>query len=183
MSTNNNDNKNNNHYRRSTVHDLTSLRLHPDGTRITLNKNKGKEKARAVAYTVKDRHGNWIAGDAGGVAGVPVFRKKKKRRIAVGDADTDEEVFDLDVVDERQDAEDDGMDVPKGAETKNKRALFIDPRALKRKKFYDDLVNLPTDIASSSVAPHKIQFADNEFMLPLPSSVRPSLQKSMYPSD
>jgi len=72
-----------NYKRRSTVHDLASLRLHPDGTKVVnLDTNLQLRKAK---YATKDARGNWIAQDAGGLGRV------KKRRVGEGKAQSDEE--------------------------------------------------------------------------------------------
>lgn len=63
--------------RKSTVHDLAALRLHPDGSRVpsaSLN-TKSKPKGRIAV----DRKNNWIAYDAGGSASVKTKRRKKTK--------------------------------------------------------------------------------------------------------
>ncbi|KAJ3852719.1 hypothetical protein EV368DRAFT_82250 [Lentinula lateritia] len=59
--------------RLSTVFDLSSLRLHTDGSLVqqtTKNTN-----LRSSKRTVRDMHGNWMAKDAGGLTSVPKYRK------------------------------------------------------------------------------------------------------------
>ncbi|KAH7870494.1 uncharacterized protein C8R40DRAFT_1240395 [Lentinula edodes] len=59
--------------RLSTVFDLSSLRLHTDGSLVqqtTKNNN-----LRSSKRTVRDTHGNWMAKDAGGLTFVPKYRK------------------------------------------------------------------------------------------------------------
>ena len=54
--------------RLSTIHDLASLRLHPDGTRVqSSDKNL---RIRASKYAARDSKGNWFARDAGGTGEV-----------------------------------------------------------------------------------------------------------------
>jgi hypothetical protein len=50
--------------RRSTVHDLTSLRLHPDGSKVA--NSASNLQLRKARNATKDVRGNWIAQDAGG---------------------------------------------------------------------------------------------------------------------
>ncbi|EGO02131.1 hypothetical protein SERLA73DRAFT_71269 [Serpula lacrymans var. lacrymans S7.3] len=51
--------------RKSTVHDLASLRLHPDGSRV--QQSSSNTRIRTAKYTTQDNRGNWIARDAGGL--------------------------------------------------------------------------------------------------------------------
>lgn len=62
--------------RQSTVHDLATLRLHPDGSRVQQSSVSAKQ--RTAKYTVVDARGNWIAQDAGGQGSV-----QKRRRVSV----------------------------------------------------------------------------------------------------
>ncbi len=81
--------------RRSTVHDLASLRLHPDGTRVA--NSEQNNRPRHAKYVVKDSRGNWIARDAGGLGQV---KQRRAARPEQGAADggqvggNDEEVGD-----------------------------------------------------------------------------------------
>ncbi|TCD64238.1 hypothetical protein EIP91_004340 [Steccherinum ochraceum] len=71
-------------HRFTTVHDLTALRIHPDGSRVAVN---GKGKSKRV---VRDQRGNYVSQDAAGPLGI------KQRRAAVDDEDEEiGEVFDL----------------------------------------------------------------------------------------
>jgi hypothetical protein len=68
--------------RYSTVHDLASLRLHPDGTRVPLDpfsNASGSQRLhpRQARYAVQDVRGNWIAHDAGAIAGGAVKRRRR----------------------------------------------------------------------------------------------------------
>ena len=126
--------------RRATVHDFSSLLLHPDGTRIKQSdantRSKGKNK-----YAVKDHRGNWIALDAGGVGRV-------KTRYTAKEVDS-----------ERDEGEDDeapiaGPSTPRidkgkaiavdeedqGEEPELRRAATLkDTRAKWRKLYYEDV--------------------------------------------
>lgn len=72
--------------RRSTVHDLATLRLHQNGTHI---QNPNNRTSRLTTYTVRDARGNWFARDAAGLG------TTKKRPIIPSE---DGEVFDIDAV-------------------------------------------------------------------------------------
>ncbi|THH19943.1 hypothetical protein EW146_g1315 [Bondarzewia mesenterica] len=89
--------KENNRRRLNTIHDLTTLRLHPDGSRVPSQpypstSSSGRPNAtnipaeittstvlhtRRSRYTVKDSRGNWIARDAAGLG-----RVKKRRYVS-----------------------------------------------------------------------------------------------------
>lgn len=115
--------------RRSTVHDLSSLRLHPDGTRVGSSSNN--HRPRNAKYVVQDRRGNWIARDAGGSGQV------KQRRSIRSDAEEQDE--------KTEEYEDDISAADKGkaraqeedaAEADN---AVKDRRAVRRNLFTDDL--------------------------------------------
>ncbi|KLO14513.1 hypothetical protein SCHPADRAFT_850845 [Schizopora paradoxa] len=111
--------------RRTTVHDLASLRLHPDGSRVQNSQSlshdgtpgvSSQTNLRASKYIAQDARGNWIARDAGGADFVK--RKYGKQDKGKGRATN------LDI------GEDDGV-VSDGDEVK-------DSRAIKRRKFLHD---------------------------------------------
>ena len=66
--------------RLSTVHDLASLRLHPDGTRV--QNNDKNLRIRASKYAARDSKGNWYARDAGGTGQVKQRFAKSRREDA-----------------------------------------------------------------------------------------------------
>lgn len=79
--------------RKSTTHDLATLRLHPDGSRV--QQSSINRQPRRAQQTVPDIRGNWIAQDAGGRANV---RKIRTRAAGAGaqaeeNEDKDEETF------------------------------------------------------------------------------------------
>lgn len=79
--------------RKSTTHDLATLRLHPDGSRVqqsSINRRK-----RTAPSTVPDTRGNWIARDAGGNAAV-----RKTRSASAKVDDEDGELIDIRLSDE-----------------------------------------------------------------------------------
>ena len=164
--------------RRSTVHDLASLRLHPDGSKVS---NSGSNvELKKSRHTTKDTRGNWIAHDAAG------FNRVKTRRSANKDARSqpEEEIGeDEGEVDEAapgpsdvargkqkaveaNDDEEDGSYSPK------------DTRARKRKAFADDFTFLGSStnatlasLPSSGVAESTEQNTFDSSLLPPPSSV------------
>ena len=58
--------------RLSTVYDYTSLRIHPDGSRV--NQSSRNLRPRIARVAVRDARGNWIARDAGGSAAIRRYR-------------------------------------------------------------------------------------------------------------
>jgi hypothetical protein len=59
-------------HRLSTVYDYSSLRIHPDGSRV--NQSSRNLRPRIAKVSVQDPRGNWIARDAGGSATVARYR-------------------------------------------------------------------------------------------------------------
>lgn len=124
--------------RYSTVHDFASLRLRPDGSRITRKQAEGKSEKYST-YTVKDPRGNWVAKDAGGLGRV-------KTRYAVSQEREDEE-HDSQGQDEGEENDED-WDNSSSAAKRDKgktRALEADLKALKgsrakrRRLFFEDI--------------------------------------------
>jgi hypothetical protein len=73
--------------RRNTVHDFSSLRLHPDGTRVPINSpTRVSPDDSRTHNTVRDVRGNRVARDAAGLRTVP----KRPTVMREGD-NTDEE--------------------------------------------------------------------------------------------
>jgi hypothetical protein len=68
--------------RKSTTHDLATLRLHPDGSRV--QQSSINRRTRTAPSTVPDTRGNWIARDAGGKVAV---RKTRNASAKVDDED------------------------------------------------------------------------------------------------
>ncbi|KAH8118846.1 hypothetical protein DFH11DRAFT_1723684 [Phellopilus nigrolimitatus] len=150
--------------RRSTVHDLASLRLHPDGSRVQPgpgpsqldvdgNGFRVNGTTRLSKYNARDAHGNWIARDAGGFGAV-----KQRRRGRKGGVDDDkegkgkgknipageeEETFDLDITAnassqrELSSVKSDDCRIADSSADDVEDGLK-DVRAKKRKKFYHD---------------------------------------------
>lgn len=75
--------------RKSTTHDLATLRLHPDGSRV--QQSSGNARRRTAGSTVVDSRGNWIAKDAGGKSSVKTRRSVNSSRTD----DADGEFIDL----------------------------------------------------------------------------------------
>ncbi|KAG1752384.1 uncharacterized protein EDB91DRAFT_513116 [Suillus paluster] len=79
--------------RKSTTHDLATLRLHPDGSRV--QQSSINRRTRTAPSTVPDTRGNWIARDAGGKAAV-----RKTRNTSARADDEDGEFIDIRLSDE-----------------------------------------------------------------------------------
>ncbi|KAG2073649.1 hypothetical protein BDR04DRAFT_1094605 [Suillus decipiens] len=79
--------------RKSTTHDLATLRLHPDGSRV--QQSSVNRSTRTAPSTVPDTRGNWIACDAGGKAAV-----SKTRNASAKVDDEDGEFIDIRLSDE-----------------------------------------------------------------------------------
>lgn len=168
--------------RRSTVHDLASLRLHPDGTKVSSTEiNVQLKKGR---YATRDHRGNWIAHDAGGVGRVKIRRAAVKEPEEAHEHELDE--------DEELEAGPSRLSVEKGkgrADDEDEREESADEgggsskdyRAINRKAFRESLAFLiapgpstgvnteapaPEDIHTPSTAPVEPTFAQ-------PSSVSP----------
>lgn len=63
--------------RKSTTHDLATLRLHPDGSRV--QQSSVNRRRRTAGSTVVDSRGNWVAKDASGKTSV-----RTRRSISIG---------------------------------------------------------------------------------------------------
>lgn len=135
--------------RRSTVHDLASLRLHPDGFRVQQSRSKTDEvgqtgqgstakyphhkKRRAQRYTANDSRDNWIATDAGGSEVVKKDMRKRKtglRNVQGGDG-SERETINLDVGTNHSAPEGEGSDEEKPVR------ILKDSRAKRRKAFHE----------------------------------------------
>lgn len=163
--------------RRSTVHDLASLRLHPDGSKVAsaetnLQPRKGK-------YTTKDARGNWIAHDAGGTGQVKTRKKvrkdkEKKDTDEAGGGEETEAGFTVADKGKARVAEDGEEE-----EDDNDEYFPKDGRTKRRSTFQDDFSFLDSRDASivgpeagSVVAPRGEEVvSDSGYQLPLPSSV------------
>ncbi|KAF9458470.1 hypothetical protein BDZ94DRAFT_1270532 [Collybia nuda] len=140
--------------RRSTVYDYSSLRIHPDGSRV--EQSTRNLRPRTSRTTIKDSRGNWIARDAGGLGIVGRYKRVRE--------ETDGEVVSLGA-NEPSDlgkGKSKGKDKAKPATGYRKR----DERAAKRQKFVHDFDFLET--------PNTLVLPDVQ---PLPSS---DLLKSIH---
>ncbi|KDQ64081.1 hypothetical protein JAAARDRAFT_52076 [Jaapia argillacea MUCL 33604] len=158
------------HKRLSTIHDLASLRLHPDGTRVLPSlpsKHHAIKPKRNAERSNTDLRGNRIATDAGGSGRV----KRRKRRVVNVNAEEGEE--------EEGDGERRNVDLsgvglvmglgdgalPSGAKGKGKERSrdsdyeqseedsLKDVRAKKRRRFLDDLSFLDRPPLPSTATP------------------------------
>ncbi|THH06620.1 hypothetical protein EW145_g3953 [Phellinidium pouzarii] len=186
--------------RRSTVHDLASLRLHPDGSRVQNNglcdrqiDGTNTRTSRLAKYTARDAQGNWIARDAGGLGAVKQ-RKSGKSRVGGREkgkgkdvAMEDRESFDLGIFVPDEGSEQrrspDSLDVHEGSSQSDDRKDIVvkDARAKKRRRFYHDFSFLGVPHSSSPAAPLLASSADagpsfepiplyDQTFLPMPSS-------------
>jgi hypothetical protein len=140
--------------RRTTIHDLTSLALHPTGSRAQPHQTNA----------LKDARGNWIAKDAGGWGAVP---KRPGTTSVESDDDDDEQ--------EGEDSEGGAKDKGKGKGKGKAKQLDEDSRARKRRKTSHDIDFLHNQI---SILTHHYppDFEDDDTSAPepsIPSSVRP----------
>lgn len=124
--------------RYSTIHDFASLRLRPDGSRVTRKQVEGKSQKYST-NTVKDHRGNWIAKDAGGVGRVKTRYAAQKE--AEGEGHESEELAESDEDGESKVTGPSNAKCDKGKE----RALEIDlgglkdSRAKRRRLFLEDI--------------------------------------------
>jgi len=153
----------NNNRRTTTVHDLTTLSLHPTGSRAQPHETN----------SLRDARGNWIARDAGGWGGVP-----KRKGVRADSVDDEEEEGEATVhtgrgIKEgkakraREDGEEEGHSVK-------------DSRARRRRKLVHDVDFIPDDKRSRVARGHLnvLHNTDNigsssSVDFSIPSSVRP----------
>lgn len=145
--------------RYSTIYDAADLRLHPDGTRIPLT--KANYHPRNASKTSRNAKGSWIAKDAGGRHRLP------KRNIGKGKAFDDEHCEEIDVG-TAGDEDGEHQDASKKKSRKRRTEELKDSRAIKRRKFLQDMSFLGTN---------SIQV---DSRLDLPSSVSSHLLGRIY---
>ncbi|KAH7926803.1 hypothetical protein BV22DRAFT_1118678 [Leucogyrophana mollusca] len=154
--------------RKSTTHDLATLRLHPDGSRVQQSSNNVKH--RTAKYAVEDARGNWIARDAGGHGTV-----KKRKNVGISAEELDREDIGLSSDGEirhRSRSNSKGKrKEPEGSDEDEDNGMR-DPRARKRRSFIRDLSFLvPTSglpapepsgshINSGGAIPSSVQFSE-----------------------
>ena len=159
--------------RRSTVHDLASLRLHPDGSKVS--NSESNVQLKKSRHTTKDTRGKWIAHDAAGV------NRVKTRRSANKDARSqpEEEIGEDEAAPgpsdaargkqkavEANDDEEDGSVSPKDTRAR-KRKAFVDDFTFLGSSTKDTLASLPS--SGLAVSTEQNTF-DSSLLLP-PSSV------------
>ncbi|THU91043.1 hypothetical protein K435DRAFT_863757 [Dendrothele bispora CBS 962.96] len=146
---------------RSTVYDLSSLRLHRDGTSI--RKSEKNKRLHHSKLAVRDSRGYWIARDAGGLVNVPQrYRTHAQTSTERDDTESNEEGLCLDGGREGQGTDDrgrkgnekeitsDAEDADAYAETRNYKTSRAEARAEKRRKFMHDFDFLTPDTALSN---------------------------------
>lgn len=159
--------------RRSTVYDLASLRLHPDGSRV--QQSSRNLRPQTSRQTTRDSRGNWIARDA---AGSGTIQKRRRAAASSEDGELDGSGEEIDANAMRKDkgkqkeenTESDGHE--DNSEASKPRG---GNRAAKRLKFSHDLGFLETPVetpAKHSVPEHLSPHPKpSTLSLPLPSSV------------
>lgn len=132
--------------RLNTVYDYSSLRIHPDGSRV--EQSSRNLRPRTSRTSIQDSRGNWIARDAGGLGTIGRYRRVRE--------ETDGEFISL--------GEGESVDTGRKGKGKAKAVGYRkrDDRAAKRRKFVHDFDFLETSISDTPTQPGA---------LPLPSSV------------
>lgn len=170
------------------MHDLASLRLHPDGSRVQniasssvsaevpveLTSARASANTRTrlqvVKTTVRDAQGNWRARDAGGRATVKYKRRVKKvvGKGAEGSNSREE-------LDSNHGTREHSLDLDGETEGEEGSQGVKDPRAKKRMKFLHDYSFLETNSSPQLGLPGPSNLSHSvtdSFDLPVPSSVR-----------
>ncbi|KAF6748985.1 hypothetical protein DFP72DRAFT_1073810 [Ephemerocybe angulata] len=126
--------------RRAAVYDLTGLRIHADGQRVSQTSNNPRARYWEPGAT-QDARGNWIARDAAGSLDVPRFVKRRKSQ-GEGEEDLDEDAAELEQGEEgEQEATGSGSNQTKKNSRKGKEREHEsgkERRSTKRRKFQDD---------------------------------------------
>lgn len=133
--------------RLNTVYDYSSLRIHPDGSRV--EQSSRNLRPRTSRTSIQDSRGNWIARDAGGLGIIRRYRRVRE--------EIDGEVISL--------GEGKSLEGRKGKGKGKAKAVGYrkrDDRAAKRRKFVHDFDFLETSTSNTPTQPDA---------QPLPSSV------------
>ncbi|KAI0677702.1 hypothetical protein C8Q78DRAFT_105946 [Trametes maxima] len=132
--------------RRSTVHDLATLRLHRDGTRV-LNSDTNRSSRRAK-HAIRDARGNWVAQDAGGLGNV-----KQRRNVPQPSEDNASESDDADIADDPPSPRTDKGKARAHEELDSEVEHDLNPRARKRRRFDEDFGYLASHSSPALVPP------------------------------
>lgn len=146
--------------RKSTTHDLATLRLHPDGSRV--QQSSVNARHRTAGSTAVDSRGNWIARDAGGKSSV------KKRRIVNSSHadDADGEFIDLSGDEERGRRQSKGKQRARDSQSPEEdlhqepESELLNTRTRQRLSFTRDLSFLDSPRVSVSSLEHDIDHSD-----------------------
>ncbi|KAH0840218.1 hypothetical protein J3R83DRAFT_1222 [Lanmaoa asiatica] len=137
--------------RKSTTHDLATLRLHPDGSRV--QQSAANARHRTAKSTLVDFRGNWIAKDAGGKGTV-----KKRRRVNTAHTDeADGEFIDLSDDEEHARSQSKGKQRARDSHTPDEDTSQepgserLDTRTRQRLSFMRDLSFLDPPVSISSL--------------------------------
>lgn len=168
------------------MHDLASLRLHPDGSRVqniasssvsaevavelTSARASANTRTRLVKTTVRDAQGNRIARDAGGRATVKY--KRRVRNVVGKGAEGSNNGEELD---SNHGTREHSLDLDGETEGEEGSQGVKDPRAKKRMKFLHDYSFLETNSSPQLGLPGPSNLSHSvtdSFDLPVPSSVR-----------
>lgn len=169
------------------MHDLASLRLHPDGSRvqniasssvsaeavveINTARASANTRTRPVRTTVRDAQGNCIARDAGGRATVKF--KRRVRKVGGKGAEGSNSGEELD---SEHGTREHSLDLDGGTEGEEGSKGVKDARAKKRMKFLHDYSFLETNFSPPQLGlpgPSNLSHSAADTLdLPVPSSVR-----------
>lgn len=130
--------------RLNTVYDYSSLRIHPDGSRV--EQSSRNLRPRTSRTSIQDSRGNWIARDAGGLGTIGWYRKVRE--------DKDGESITL---------EEEPADLGRKRKGKAKAAGYRkrDDRAEKRRKFVHDFdfLESPTPQSNEQTLPSSVNIS------------------------
>lgn len=179
--------------RRNTIHDLSSLRLHPDGSRVhNISRSKDSDEAAGVStrlakYTTRDAQGRWIAYDAGGLVTVKQRTRQKDARVRQtrsSDAEMRSDEDEMPFAGPSQVSRWKASATDNNSDEENMEDLegyIKNSKAQKRMKFYHDYSfledpQLELRISAGQVTPALIddEFPSLGINFPVPSSVRAS---------
>lgn len=135
--------------RLSTVYDFSSLRLHPDGSRV--HQTPKNLRPRNARVSVQDSRGNWFARDAAGLGIIGRYRKTRD--------DTEDEQIGIGGV--NSDQSDYLKRNGKGKAKEKTTGRRYDGRSAKRQRFFHDFDFLETPYfnATDQPLPSSVIFA------------------------
>ena len=153
--------------RRSTVHDLASLRLHPDGSRVQALRNESPSDDpgpssksvtnRLARFTSSDTQGNRIALDAGGAVlikhrtskKIRVSGRRRRRGKKLAEDSPEPSEGSVDRMDPRESSQPEHPPASEVHMEGDGLTALKDNRAKKKRRFYDDFSFLDAPSRSS----------------------------------